>query len=195
MSVQGWGWNLDSVATVAAWVYTLLTLILVILAIYAYRTASRQLREVERSRQTELLFRIWEKYENDKFYKATRMLSGAGTQFSSLEEFKRAFSNEEELEKAHLARREIKLTLAPLGYLLRFRLIEPEQLFPILPSAIGLWGAGLQKVEHDLREDLQRKRGATIGYKDEVIELVDHLFEKYELHLQECAVMRQIPPP
>lgn len=188
MGAQGWGWNPDSVAAAAACAYTFLTLILAILAIRAYKTASKQLREAERSRQAALLFRIWEKYENDKFYNATRMLSGAGTRFSSLEEFKRAFSNEGELEKAHLARREIKLTLAPLGYLLRFGLIEPEQLFPILPSAIGLWGAGLRKVEHDLREDLQRKRGATIGYKDEVIELVDHLFKEYESRLQKRAV-------
>jgi len=189
MGAQGWGWNPDSVTAAAACVYTLLTAVLIVGVFIAFkqlRNTADQLKSAERSRRTELLFRIWEKYEDDKFYKATRILFSK--QFSNLEEFERAFSNKEELEQAHLARREIKLTLAPLGYLLRFELIEPEQLFPVLPSAIELWGAGLRKVEEDLLEGLRNKRGRTVGYKDEVIGLMEYLFNKYQSHLQKRGV-------
>lgn len=180
MCEDGFGINPQTLSAIAAILYTVVTVWLLL----GVRRARQQLESAERSRQTELLFLIWKKYEDDAFYEATKFLSDK--EFSNLEQFTNAFASE--LSQAHLARRKIKFTLAPLGYLLKFELIKTEHLFPILPSAIALWGRRLQNVEHDLLEKIQSKKADTFGYKDEVVGFVDYLFDKYQAHLKNSTV-------
>lgn len=140
-----------------------------------------QLKSAERARKADMFFRLLTHYDEAETYKGIKLLSSRT--YGTLDEFNKAF--EKELEEANTARRRLKILLAPYGYLLKFNLAKPKDIFPILPASIGLWGKGLKEVEHELLVSLNRRREHELGY--DMVALVDHLYEQYDIEVQTCV--------
>lgn len=147
-----------------------------------------QLLSAERARKADVFFRLLSNYDEAETYDGIKLLSSRP--YQSLTEFNEAF--EHEIEPANIARRRLKILLAPYGYLLRFKLAKPKDIFPILPAAIGLWGKGLKEVEHELLATLNRRREHELGY--DLVALVDYLYEQYDEEVQACIPHEMCKP-
>lgn len=155
-----WGWN---PATASVFLQGLL-LVGVIIAIF-------QLIIARRAARLNLMFKLLETYDDSETYKGLTSLSGKS--YKTLTEFNTAFANGSN-EDAHVARRKLKLLLASYGYLLKKKLASPEDIFPLVPAAINLWGDGLGAVEKELLIKTKRVRENELGY--DPVALADHLY-------------------
>src|SRR5713226_5717259 len=123
-----WGWNPQTVSV-----------ILQALLLAGIGIAILQFRTAETARKVTLFFKLIESYNTSELYDGVKLLFEK--QYNTLSEFNAAFADN--LESANLARRNVKMILAQYGYMLKFQLAKPEEIFPIVPAAINLWGNGL----------------------------------------------------
>lgn len=166
--------NLENYADLASIINVCLTFFLTLGVIFAYQ----QFKSLEKSHKTSVMFRIWEICTSDEFKEASQIISKIKTRediISGLVDFDNFYNANK--DSAHKARRSIKMTLAPLGYLLKEGLATEEEIFPLLPAAIELWERGLKNVESDLLMKSGRVRANSKGY--DAVDLINRLSEAY----------------
>jgi hypothetical protein len=185
--MNAWGINPQTVSVVL----NVLLLIGVFAAVWQARTAlaqfrvaAAQLKSAESARRAQLLFHVWEKYEDAQTRDDVRNLTDMLKEHpcSTLVEFNtsaqkfKQLSGKEQFD-ADQARRRLKFILAPLGYMLKFGIATPEELFPIVPAVIRLWGQGLRNIELQLLNHTGGLREYELGY--DPVAMVNFLFEQY----------------